>query len=75
MSRFLRALEKVGLVEAESHERGAASADGDQYEGLPVTGFEAVNVINANAAPGQLANYSGFFKHRGSRSVTTSGVN
>jgi hypothetical protein len=26
VSRFLRALEKVGLVESESHERGAASA-------------------------------------------------
>jgi hypothetical protein len=32
--------------------------------GLPVTGFMAYNVINANAQPGLLANYSGVFRHR-----------
>jgi len=32
--------------------------------GLPVTGFMAYNVINANAQPGMLANYSGLFRHR-----------
>ena len=32
--------------------------------GLPVTGFMAYNVINANAQPGMLANYSGVFHHR-----------
>ena len=53
--------------------RAALSSDGDSYGGLPVTGFEAVNVINRNATPGNLANYSGFFKHRGSRAITTSG--
>jgi len=53
--------------------RNAASLDGDQYAGLPVTGFEAVNVINRNATPGNLANYSGFFKHRASRAITASG--
>ena len=52
---------------------GYTSLDGDVYIGLPATGFEAVNVINANAAPGVLANYSAFFKHRGSRDVTASG--
>lgn len=32
--------------------------------GLPVTGFMVYNVINANAQPGLLANYSGAFPHR-----------
>lgn len=32
--------------------------------GLPATGFMAYNVINANAQPGKLANYSGVFVHR-----------
>ncbi len=36
--------------------------------GLPTTGHYAFNVINANAAPGLLANYGGLFRHRASRS-------
>ncbi len=32
--------------------------------GLPVSGFMAYNIINANAAPGKLANYGGTFRHR-----------
>jgi len=32
--------------------------------GLPVTGFMVYNVVNANAQPGVLANYSGAFPHR-----------
>jgi hypothetical protein len=32
------------------------------------------NVINANANPGLLANYSGMFRHRASRSCTTTGT-
>jgi hypothetical protein len=32
--------------------------------GLPATGFMAYNVINTNAQPGLLANYSGVFRHR-----------
>jgi hypothetical protein len=51
---------------------GIVSSDGDTYLGLPVTGFAAINVINRNATPGNLANYSGFFKHRGSRAITAS---
>ena len=38
------------------------------FNGLPVTGYEAFNVINANANPGLLANYGGLFRHRASRS-------
>ncbi|HEY6986147.1 MAG TPA: hypothetical protein VH375_08695 [Rhodanobacteraceae bacterium] len=33
-------------------------------EGMPATGFMAYNVINSNAEPGLLANYSGVFAHR-----------
>jgi hypothetical protein len=41
--------------------------DLSQYFGLPATGFWAANYVNAAAAPGTLANYSGAFHHRGSR--------
>lgn len=44
------------------------SIDGDQFYGLPVVGFWAVRVENANAAPGVGAgNYGGLYRHRGSR--------
>ena len=33
-------------------------------------GFYANNVINVNGQPGLLANYSGVFRHRASRSCT-----
>jgi hypothetical protein len=36
--------------------------------GLPATGFYAQNVINENANPGLLANYSGVWRHRAHRS-------
>lgn len=32
--------------------------------GLPATGFMAYDIINANAQPGKLANYSAAFRHR-----------
>jgi hypothetical protein len=32
--------------------------------GVPVTGFMAYNIVNANAQPGKLANYGGTFRHR-----------
>ena len=41
--------------------------DISQYFGLPVTGFWAANYVNAAAAPGLLANYSGSYGHRASR--------
>jgi len=47
-----------------------ASSDGDVYRGLPATVFQAVNTINANVAPGVLANYSGAFPHRAQRVCT-----
>ena len=46
------------------------AANGDVLHGLPGTGFEAFDIINANAQPGLLANYGGLFRHRASRSCT-----
>ena len=45
---------------------GGIDADGRAITlvGLPATGFMAYNVINTNAQPGLLANYSGMFRHR-----------
>ncbi|HEX7769090.1 MAG TPA: hypothetical protein VF422_03580 [Dokdonella sp.] len=43
------------------------TASGDQVvnlHGLPVTGFMVYSIVNANAAPGRLANYEGAFAHR-----------
>ena len=38
--------------------------------GLPATGFMVYNIINSNAQPGKLANYSGLFPHRASLSCS-----
>ncbi len=35
-----------------------------ELHGAPATGFMVYNVVNANAAPGTLANYGGAFAHR-----------
>ena len=42
--------------------------------GLPATGHMGYNIINANAQPGQLANYGGLFRHRASRSCTSTSL-
>ncbi|WP_313919076.1 hypothetical protein [Tahibacter sp.] len=47
-----------------------ASSDADVYSGLPATGFQVVNYINADTAPGVLSNYSGTFRHRAIRACT-----
>lgn len=46
------------------------AGNGVVMHGLPTTGFQAYNIINANAQPGLLANYGGLFRHRASRSCT-----
>jgi hypothetical protein len=38
------------------------------FTGLPVTGFQATNFVNANVTAGVLANYSGAYRHKISRS-------
>lgn len=47
--------------------------DGQDYliEGLPVVGFAAYQAVNGDVG-GALANYTGLFNHRGTRSVTQS---
>jgi len=49
---------------------GGADASGSAVtlKGLPVVGFMAYNVINAQAQPGMLANYSGTYRHRSTMS-------
>lgn len=46
----------------------SASTEGEVFFGLPATGFAVQNFQNANVTPGNLANYSGLWKHKGSRS-------
>ena len=46
------------------------ATNGNVFHGLPVTGFEATNFVNANVTAGVLANYSGVYKHRISRDCT-----
>ena len=49
---------------------GGIDFNGDEITlaGLPVAGFMSYNVINTNAQPGLLANYSGLFRHRSTTS-------
>ncbi|HEU4663469.1 MAG TPA: hypothetical protein VFS55_05515 [Dokdonella sp.] len=54
----------------ESH--ALAVPDGRVLHGLPATGFMVYNIINANAAPGKLANYGGTFPYRSTVSCTAS---
>ncbi|MEO8803302.1 MAG: hypothetical protein ABI304_08260 [Rudaea sp.] len=48
------------------------SINGNVFNGLPVTGFEAVNFVNGNLG-GVLANYSGVYRHREARNCTNAG--
>ena len=49
---------------------GAAAGGDVVLNGLPVTGFMAYNIVNANVTAGVLANYGGIFRHRAHRSCT-----
>ncbi len=46
--------------------------NGNTFSGLPATGFSVEETVNANAAPGSLANYTGLYNHKYNR-VCTSG--
>jgi hypothetical protein len=49
-----------------------ADVTGKVVAGLPATGFMAYNLVNANnGANGVLANYGGVFRHRASRTCTS----
>jgi len=60
---------EMDLTAYENHvlASGSLATDGTPLTltGLPVNGFMVYNVININAQPGRLANYSGLFAHRG----------
>jgi hypothetical protein len=49
------------------------ATNGNQFHGLPITGFEAVKFTNGNVG-GVLANYAGVYRHRQSRSCTNAGA-
>lgn len=61
---------RIGLNPVGETHALPTSAEGVTFFGLPVTGFSATNFVNDNAAPGKLANYSGLWKHKGSRNCT-----
>lgn len=48
------------------------SQDGDTWNGLPVTGFWALRIENANARPGVQGFYGGLYPHRGTRLCSNS---
>ena len=58
-----------GGTAASTHAHASRTdANGTVFYGLPVSGFEAENFVNGNLG-GVLANYSGVYRHRNSRSV------
>lgn len=61
-------------IEAHALPDGVTATGTVVLNGLPATGHMGYNVINANANPGKLANYSGMFRHRASRSCSTTGT-
>jgi len=66
----------LNLVDTDGIQQlpGGTDADGHSVAllGLPVTGFMAYNVINTQAQPGLLANYSGVFANRATASCVGS---
>lgn len=57
----------VGQTQISNHVMRLDTAGGEQYLGLPTTGFWAARFTNAAAQPGLLATYAGLWKHKGSR--------
>jgi hypothetical protein len=62
----------LDLAQGGDEEHTITAPDGRVLHGLPATGFMVYNIINANAAPGKLANYGGTFPYRSTVSCTTS---
>ena len=58
----------LGLTTSSKHVMRAA-INGNVFNGLPVTGFEATDFVTSNAGS-VLGNYSGVYRHRQSRSCT-----
>lgn len=55
---------------SETTQRLQNPVSGNRYQGLPVIGFWSMKAINGNVG-GALANYSGVWQHKYSRSVTS----
>jgi len=82
-SKLIRNVEPYGaagwmsldLASGDGGHALTADRSGIALQGLPAIGFMVYNVINANAAPGKLANYGGALAHRSSIacSSTTAG--
>ena len=49
-----------------------AAQNGNVFDGLPITGFQATNFVNGNLG-GVLSNYSGAYRHRISRECVNGG--
>lgn len=65
---------RLGLDDSAEPHALRPSMEGKVFRGLPVTGHMAERFINANAAPGALANYSGLFRHRAGRACVNGDV-
>ena len=62
--------ETSATAPTQGHVLASPAPEFDTYAGLPVTGFWSANYVNAAAAPGLLANYSGSYRHRASRIIS-----
>jgi hypothetical protein len=60
----------VRLTFSETSQRLSNPVSGNRYQGLPVVGFWTLKAINGNVG-GALANYSGTWQHKYSRSITS----
>ncbi|AVP99703.1 hypothetical protein C7S18_22115 [Ahniella affigens] len=67
MGLYATAEPVVGSTLITQHRLRIDTAGGEEYLGLPTTGFWAARFTNANAQPGLLATYAGLWKHKGSR--------
>lgn len=63
-------LDLTGTAGSHALSDGVSAAGPVTLLGLPAVGFYANNVINANAQPGLLSNYSGVWRHKAHRSCT-----
>jgi len=62
----------LSLKFVDTQEQMRPAASGAAFNGLPATGFAAINYINANVTPGVLSNYSAVYPHRTHASCTNS---
>ncbi len=62
----------MGLSFTDASAEMRPATNGNVFIGLPVTGFEAEDFVNGSVG-GVLANYSGVYRHRNSRSCTNGG--